>query len=227
MASTYRALRPNIEGNNSLREPQEQGFLKIGNHFSGGRAEEEVGVVLPVGAGKTGLITLLPFATASTRTLVVAPSVKIADQLHAALNPTSGKEYFYRMCAILSEGGPFPEPVEIRGTTMNRNDLDDADVVITNIQQLQGEENRWLNDLPDNYFDLLVFDEGHHSVTRSYETLKAKFPAARIVNLSATPHRADGQLMPGKLVYTYPVRDAIAKGYVKRKRSIVHVWRAA
>jgi len=222
MAGTYRgALRPNIEGNKSLREPQEQGFLKIRNHFSSGGAEGEVGAVLPVGAGKTGLITLLPFAAASSRTLVVAPFVKIADQLHAALNPTSGNEYFYRKCAVLPAAGPFPEPVEIRGATTNRDDLDEADVVITNIQQLQGEENRWLNDLPGDYFDLLVFDEGHHSVTRSYEALKTKFPAARIVNLSATPHRADGQLMPGRLVYTYPVRDAIAKGYVKRLKALV------
>jgi hypothetical protein len=39
---------------------------------------------------------------------------------------------FYIKCRVL-DGQPYPEPVEIRGTTTNRADLDEADVVITNI----------------------------------------------------------------------------------------------
>ncbi|WP_435529839.1 DEAD/DEAH box helicase family protein [Paraburkholderia caribensis] len=75
----------------------------------------------------------------------------------------------------------------MRGTTTNRGDLEEANVVVTNIQQLQGDENRWLQDLPDDFFDLILFDEGHHSVAATWEALKAKFPAARIVNFIATP----------------------------------------
>jgi len=97
-------------------------------------------------------------------------------------------------------GEPFPEPAEIRGRTTNQADLEEADVVVTNIQQLQGEENRWLQCLPDDFFDLIVFDEGHHSVAASWTTLKEKFPDASIVNFSATPLRADGQLMTGRVL---------------------------
>ena len=39
--------------------------------------EREVGLVLPVGCGKSGLITLTPFAFKARRALVVAPGVKI------------------------------------------------------------------------------------------------------------------------------------------------------
>ena len=60
-------------------------------------------------------------------------------------------EYRYFKC-------PYPEPVEIRGTTTNRGDLDEAHVVITNIQQLQGGANRWLTGLPGDYFDLILCD---------------------------------------------------------------------
>jgi superfamily II DNA or RNA helicase len=36
---------------------------------------------------------------------------------------------------------------------------------------------------------LILFDEGHRSVAESDAMLKARFPAARIVNFSATPKR--------------------------------------
>lgn len=81
-----------------------------------------------------------------------------------------------------------------------------AYVVITNIQQLQGTGNRWLMTLPENYCDLILFGERNHSVARTWETLKQHFPAAKIVNFSATPLGADGQLMAG---YSYPIFGAI------------------
>jgi superfamily II DNA or RNA helicase len=180
--------------------------------------EREVGIVLPVGCGKSGAITLTPFAFRSSRTLVVAPGTNIAGQLVADFNP-SLTSMFYQKCQVLF-GPPYPEPVEIRGTTANRTDLDDAHVIITNIQQLQGDANRWLQALPDNYFDLILFDEGHHSVAESWQTLKDHFPGARIVNFSATPLRADGQIMAGRVLYSYPIFRAIQEGYVKRLKAV-------
>jgi superfamily II DNA or RNA helicase len=110
---------------------------------------------------------------------------------------------FYRKCKVLS-GAEYPEPAEIRGNAANRSDLDAADVVVTNIQQLQrgGSDNKWLTDLPEDYFDLILFDEGHHNVAGSWEVLRQKFPAARIISLSATPTRADGRLMSGEISAT-------------------------
>jgi superfamily II DNA or RNA helicase len=74
--------------------------------------------------------------------------------------------------------------------------------------------------LPSDYFDLILFDEGHHSVAESWETLRARFPNARIVNFSATPLRADGQVMAGRILYTYPISRAIQEGYVKRLKAL-------
>ena len=72
----------------------------------------------------------------ANRALVVAPGVSIAGQLVADFDPSTS-DMFYEKCHVLA-GGPYPEPVEIRGTTTNRADLDEAHVVITNIGQLQG-----------------------------------------------------------------------------------------
>ncbi|MBN2133138.1 MAG: DEAD/DEAH box helicase family protein [Sedimentisphaerales bacterium] len=220
MPDLFSQLQPYIRDNPRLRIPQRDGFARIEEHFQDSSAESEIGIVLPVGCGKSGLISIAPFACGSRRVLVVAPYVKIAEQLYETFDPTSGDKFFYAKCNVL-EGSVFPEPVEIRGTTTNRGDLDESDVVITNIDQLQGADNRWLTNLPEDYFDLILFDEGHHAVANSWEILKQTFPHARIINFSATPRRADGQLMPGRIRYSYPVRDAIAEGYVKRLKALV------
>lgn len=132
----------------------------------------------------------------------------------------SGRSHFYSARNVL-QGPPYPEPVEIRGTTANRSDLDEAEIVVTNIQQLQGANNRWLQQLPDTYFDLILFDEGHHNVAATWTALKDAFPRAKIVNFSATPLRSDGQLMAGRILYSYPIMSAIRAGYVKRLKAVV------
>jgi superfamily II DNA or RNA helicase len=130
-----------------VRVPQRETFEALAAFASNPSGlEREVGIILPVGCGKSGCITLAPFAFRSKRTLVVAPGLNIAQQLAADFDP-SNPSMFYQKCGVLA-GPPYPEPVVIRGTTTNRADLDEAHVVITNIQQVQGEENRWMKDLP-------------------------------------------------------------------------------
>ena len=196
--SPFQRLAPQITENTRLREPQREAYTAISEHFNDPEKHREAGIVLPVGCGKSGLITLAPFAVLARKVLVIAPGLRIAGQLFADFNPTE-PGMFYRKCAILS-GPEYPEPAEIRGASTNRSDLDAADVIITNIQQLQrgGAENKWLADLPEDYFDLILFDEGHHNVAESWEVLRKKFPSARIVNASATPTRADGRLMSAR-----------------------------
>ena len=219
-SNPFQTQHPFVARNQLLREPQREAYAKLAEFARiSEENEREVGIVLPVGCGKSGCITLAPFAFRARRTLVVAPGLKIAEQLSSDFDPAK-PDHFYAKCHIL-RGSLFPEPAEIRGRTTNRADLDEADVVLTNIQQLQGKRNRWLQDLPDDFFDLILFDEGHHNVAQSWKTLKDKFPDARIVNFSATPLRADGQRMAGRILYSYPVCRAIQEGYVKRLKAIV------
>jgi len=118
-------------------------------------------------------------------------------------------------------GQPYPEPVEIRGTTTNSADLEEADVVITNIHQLQGEGNRWLEDLRPIFFHLILFDEGHHNVAVSWDALRGKFPNAKIVNFSATPSRADGATHGGENTLLIPDIPGYSRGYIKRLKAKV------
>lgn len=215
----FETRRPAVAGNERIRRPQRECFEALEHHVDVPLGEREVGVVLPVGCGKSGCIALAPFAFRSSRTLVVAPNVRIAEQLYRDFDPSQGNMFYVKTRTL--NGEPYPEPAEIRGTATNRSDLDGADVVITNIQQLQGQENRWLGGLARDYFDLILFDEGHHNVAATWETLRETFPEARIVNFSATPLRADGRQMAGPIIYSYPVVRAIQEGYVKRLKALV------
>jgi superfamily II DNA or RNA helicase len=220
MPSTFQTRVPSVAGNPVVRVPQQEAYEALAAFAAEDPVRDrEVGIVLPVGCGKSGCIALAPFAFRARRALVIAPGLTIAQQLHKDFDP-SNPGAFYIKCGVLA-GGPYPEPAEIRGTSTNKSDLDDADVVITNIHQLQGLENRWLQDLPDDFFDLILFDEGHHSVAATWNALKQKFPRAKIVNFSATPLRADGDLMAGRVLYSYSVFRAIQQGYVKRLKAVV------
>lgn len=219
MTHAFQTLLTDIENNPKLREPQINSYLALKDFYENyfqATTNKEVGIVLPVGCGKSGCITLTPFAFKSKRSLVIAPGVSIANQLLKDFEPLTS---FYKNCSVL-KGSEFPEPVEIRSKDTNLSDLKEADVVITNIQQLQGDNNRWLNNLPDDFFDVIIFDEGHHSVAETWENLKNKFSQAAIVNYSATPERSDGQIMSGEIIYTFPVQTAIQKGYVKELTAV-------
>jgi superfamily II DNA or RNA helicase len=219
MAGVFQNVEPNIHGNPQLRIPQKEAYGKIFEHYTSRPEIRETSIILPVGCGKSGLITLTPFAVNSRRTLVIAPGVNIASQLYKDFDPTK-EDMFYIKCRVL-EGQVYPEPAEIRGITTNISDLEEADVVITNIQQLQGNNNRWLRSLGSDFFDLILFDEAHHNVAESWNILREAFPEAKIVNYSATPRRSDGQLMSGEIIYSFPIVRAIEEGYVKKLKAVV------
>jgi superfamily II DNA or RNA helicase len=219
MSNPFQSRVPHVADNTGVRTPQREAYARLEEHAQVEDGEREVGIILPVGCGKSGCIALTPFAFRANRVLVVAPGVDISSQLQSDFDPTNDHMFYLKSGALMD--GPYPEPVEIRGTSTNIGDLEEAHVVLTNIQQLQGSKNRWLERLPTDFFDLILFDEGHHNVATSWEVLKAKFPDASIVNFSATPLRADGQLMAGKIVYSYPIFRAIHEGYVKRLKAVV------
>jgi len=151
----FQRLRPLVEDNAELRIPQREGYREIKKSFADFPARREIGVVLPVGCGKSGLIAISPFAVGAKRVLVIAPGIRIASQLLADFDP-SNAGMFYQKCHVL-EGSEYPEPAEIRGSDTNKADLEAADVAITNIHQLQGVENKWISLLPKETLIKLSF----------------------------------------------------------------------
>ena len=55
----------NILGNNKLRTPQIEAYIKAQDHFAS--SDEDALIVLPTGTGKSGLISIVPFGLAKGR----------------------------------------------------------------------------------------------------------------------------------------------------------------
>lgn len=210
--------RISIIDNAQLRIPQREGWLAIRDHFARPNPTREVGVVLPVGCGKSGLIAIAPYAVGARRALVIAPGTRIRGQLGADLRSNSDSN-FYQRCRVLGGADELPETVIIESGRVNHDDIQNCDFAVANIQQIAGAENRWLDALDSGFFDLVLIDEAHHNTATSWQQVKQRFPRARIINFSATPSRADGQVMEGDVIYSFQVLRAIEAGYVKRLRA--------
>lgn len=92
-------------------------------------------------------------------------------------------------------------------------------IVVTNVQQLATNADKWLGKFSKDFFDLIIIDEAHHSAAESWKKVLVKFSNAKVVSMTATPFRSDGQKIEGELVYRYPFKRATINGYVKRVKA--------
>jgi superfamily II DNA or RNA helicase len=118
-----------------------------------------------------------PYAVGANRTLVIAPGTRIRGQLANDLRANSPTNFYDRF-GILPPQAEFPETVIIASGRVNLDDIRNCDIAVANIQQIAGEENRWLDALESDFFDLILVDEGHHNT-------------------------AAGQLMEGPIIYSF------------------------
>ncbi|MBA7699681.1 putative DNA repair helicase RadD [subsurface metagenome] len=91
---------------------------------------------------------------------------------------------------------------------------------MTNIQQLGNSADKWLPQFSDDYFDMILVDEGHHNAAPSWKKIFSKFDKAKVISLTATPFRSDQQEVEGELVYKYSFKSAMIRGYIKKLQAI-------
>jgi len=212
----FTSLDFKIEENLLLRDPQREAYTAARDFFEKGN--KKAIIQLPVGCGKSGLITLLPLGIAQGRVLVIAPNLTIKDELKKALDVTNRRSCFWLKCRILNIettlAGPYLAVLD--STDSNIHDCEQSHFVLTNIQQLASSADTWLPQFSDNFFDMILVDEGHHSAAPSWKKVFNKFPNAKVVNLTATPFRSDQQEIEGDLIYKYSFKRAMIKGYIKK-----------
>ena len=166
-----------IANNTRLRIPQREGWVHIRDYFQRADVAREAGIVLPVGCGKSGLIAITPYAVNARRVLVIAPGTRIRGQLDRDLRGSSATN-FYERCEIFPANEGFPEAIIIASGRVNLDDIRHCDIAVANIQQIAGAENRWLEELEKDFFDLILVDEAHHNPAASWQQVKQRFPAA-------------------------------------------------
>jgi DNA repair protein RadD len=200
-----------IFNNSQLRRPQLDAYVAATRHFS--NSTEHAVIQLPVGCGKTGTMSLLPFGLSKGRVLALAPNLEIAQNLHKNFDYTETSSFLRKTRTIAGESGP---TCAILDAAANVHDADASDYVVTNVQQLVARHAaKWLDRLAPDYFDMLLFDEGHHNVAESWKKIAEHFSKARIISFTATPLRADGQKIEGKHIYRFPIASAIREGFVR------------
>lgn len=215
--SFFTSLDFNIESNEALREPQRDAYLRVSEFFGAGK--NKAIIQIPVGCGKSGLAALLPLGMARGRILIISPNLTIKDGLYEAMDITNRQKCFWRKTETLSDAQMIAGPLACTLETGNISVAEKSHIVITNIHQLATNVDKWLTQFSDNFFDMIVIDEAHHSAAESWKKVLDKFPKAKIVHMTATPFRSDRQEIDGELVYRYPFRSATLKGYIKRLKA--------
>lgn len=88
-------------------------------------------------------------------------------------------------------------------------------ITVGSVQTLM-RDSRLARFAPD-YFDTIIIDEAHHSISDSYQRILKHFDGARVLGVTATPDRGDmknlGQVFDS-LAYEYSLPRAIREGYL-------------
>ncbi|MGZ8432830.1 MAG: DEAD/DEAH box helicase family protein [Candidatus Binatia bacterium] len=166
----------------SLRPYQETIVNNVRQEFAKGR--KSVLLVLPTGGGKTVCFSHIVDAVEKKKKrsvillhreeLVRQCSLSLAENglRHRLIAPSALQRDIMRE-HINSHGINFIHPA--------------TDTVVASVQTLV----RNFSKLPPP--DLIVSDECHHSPAKTWRNIYEKFPKARILGVTATPERADGQ----------------------------------
>jgi DNA repair protein RadD len=206
-----------IEGNAYLRDPQREGYLRAYEFFRAGK--NKAILQIPVGCGKTGLASILPLGLSEGRAIVIAPNLTIKDGLFEAMDITNRQKCFWRKAAVLAPDQMISGPLACTLDSGNLSVATKSHIVITNVHQLATNVDKWLMQFGDDFFDMIIVDEAHHSAAASWQKVIDRFPKAKVVLLTATPFRSDRQELDGELVFRYPFRNATLKGYIKRLKA--------
>lgn len=208
-----------IEGNEKLREPQREAYIRIVNHFANYPNEEAL-VVMPTGSGKTGLISIAPFKVCKGKTLVITPGNITKKSI--AKNMEVIEENFWITYDVIFDINDVPNVLEYEPDVWD-SDLQAANIIYTNIQKLNGTYTKsLLNRVNKDFFDMIIIDEAHHSPAETWQEVLSYFDKAKVLHLTGTPYRGDGQVVPGKKIHETKLSEVMEKKLVKwlRKKDI-------
>lgn len=195
-----------------LRNPQVGALHALAAHWSIHKNSTSL-VVLPTGTGKTEVMLAGLVMSRPDRLLVLVPSDALRTQIAnkftglgvlfetGALPPTCKRP----VVAILLKGSSNEETLR---------QLSRANVVVSTVAMLQNLPDAELGTFA-KLFDTVFFDEAHHVPARSWKRIHDALTKACVVGFTATPFRLDGERLPGKIVYQFPLRLAQEQGYFR------------
>ncbi|WP_265690734.1 DEAD/DEAH box helicase family protein [Streptomyces griseolus] len=172
-------------------------------------------IVMPTGTGKTETMLTLLVACRPPRLLVLVPSIALRDQIAdkfeslgilqrqgivaaAALRPCVGR--VTRRFTDASEARAFASACNVVVATPS----------VLNYCAPEAREALLCE------FSHLIVDEAHHASASTWTSVIRRFEDRRVLLFTATPSREDGQEIPGRTIFRYPLRRAQAENYFTR-----------
>ena len=164
-------------------------------------------LVMATGTGKTTCFAEVlrrRYIAGRGRALIVAHRLELLEQAAARIRLGG-------LGAEIDSGESYAAQHEVMGG---------APVVVATVQTLKGRRlERW----PANAFGTIIVDEAHHATAGSYQAVLDRFPAAKILGVTATPDRGDGVAVGAvipDLAYEYGLRQAIEDGFLAPLRIV-------
>jgi superfamily II DNA or RNA helicase len=155
-------------------------------------------LVLPTGTGKTIVFSKVieDRVKLGERVLVLAHRGELLDQAADKLEKSTGLKCATEKAEQTSIGSWYR-------------------VVVGSVQTLQREKR--LQQFTKDFFNTIVIDEAHHSISESYQRVLAHFEDANVLGVTATPDRGDMKNLGvyyESLAYEYTLPKAIKSGYL-------------
>jgi len=178
-----------------LRDYQEESRVAIQKEWDEG--VKKTLLVLPTGTGKTIVFSKVieDRVKQGERVLVLAHRGELLDQAAEKLEQATGLKTATEKAEQTSLGSWFR-------------------VVVGSVQTMMRDKR--LEQFSTDYFDTIIVDEAHHSISESYQRVLNYFDA-NVLGVTATPDRGDMRNLGSyyeSLAYEYTLPKAIKEGYL-------------
>uniref|UniRef100_A0A914Q7R7 Helicase ATP-binding domain-containing protein n=1 Tax=Panagrolaimus davidi TaxID=227884 RepID=A0A914Q7R7_9BILA len=171
-------------------------------YFNNAQRPLNIGLIqIPTGGGKSGIISMLPYALGSHKVLVLSPGKVITKQLKSTFGGGDSSKSFLFEKKVISKDlivDVLPAVCAIKSSS-EIAEMSKYEVVIVNAQKfsqtanpqiiLNGEHGKISADIFET-FDTIIVDEAHHYPAKTWSDIIDIFNRAdrKIIFLTATPN---------------------------------------
>lgn len=193
------------ESGECLRPAQIGAIYSLLSHWS--LTKDVATVVLPTGTGKTETMLVATLADQAKRTLVIVPTIDLKNQISEKFS-TWG---ILRKLGVIPKTAPNPTVLTLKKTITNENftsNLEAVDIVVST-PGLIARSTPEVKKKMEGLFSHVYFDEAHHVTASEWDSIKSLFNDSKIVQFTATPYRNDRKPIEGRVLYNYPLSQAL------------------
>jgi superfamily II DNA or RNA helicase len=215
VAGRFQFVEGTVDGSRAgLRRPQIGAVHAVLGYWTTAPVQPAT-VVMPTGTGKTDTMIAVLAAGELQRLLVVVPTDALRTQLARK----------FQTWGLLPKAGVLPGAIRfpVVGTVEHAfastaeavSFAERCNVIVTTVAALSKSDEAARRALVGECSHLFV-DEAHHVAAASWDRIRNYFEDQSVVQFTATPFRADGRHLGGRLTYAFPLREAQRLGYFSR-----------